>query len=51
MNLIYLGSKVSSKEMLEASSKICLISKVLSEGTKFKRYHIEYLIQFLMQKY
>ena len=51
MMLLYLGCKLASKELTEASNRIVRLCSILTEGYNFKRCHLEFIVQFVKQKH
>ena len=50
MFLIWLGCKLASQKLENASSKVAYICKLLSEGEVIQRDHLQFLIQFVKHK-
>lgn len=50
MLLIYIGCKLASQQHLDGASKIAHICHSISGGFKFKKQHLEFLVQFVRQK-
>jgi len=51
MILLYLGCKLASKDLSEAANRIVTLCSILTEGYKFKRCHLEFIVQFVKQKH
>jgi len=50
MLLIFLGCKLSSQSLSDACSRVSQLCHVLSEGYRYQRQHLEFVVQFVKQK-